>query len=116
MFINLMPHPATLRPASGDDVIVAPSGIIARVASTPGGVIGDAAGIPVYGAPTYGEVTGLPEPVEGTVYIVSGLVAAAVKAAGGRADVVSPGTGPQDGAVRDEKGQIVAVTRLNAAV
>lgn len=44
--------------------------------------------------------------------IVSGLVLAACA---GRTDVFGPGTGPKDGALRDSKNQIVAVTRLIAA-
>jgi hypothetical protein len=42
----------------------------------------------------FGEVTGLPEPQEGVVYIVSGLVVQALK--GKRDDVVSPATGHPD--------------------
>lgn len=52
----------------------------------------------------FGDVTGLPEPVEGTMYVVSALVAQAAK----RSDVVAPATGhPQT--VRNEKGHIVSV-------
>jgi hypothetical protein len=43
------------------------------------------------------------------LYVVGTMVAAR---AGDRGDVVSPGTGPADGAVRDADGRIVAVTRL----
>ena len=58
----------------------------------------------------YGEVQGLPEPVEGVVYIVNALVLAALKDAGSkRTDVVAPDTGPT--AIR-EKGQVAAVTRF----
>ena len=45
--------------------------------------------------------------------MVSGFVLAHPSVAG-RSDVVGPGTGPADGAIRNEKGQIVAVTRLIA--
>lgn len=51
-----------------------------------------------------GAVTGLPDPVEGVFYIVSGLVLGALN--GTRPDVVAPDTGPD--AIR-ENGQIVAV-------
>lgn len=112
-FVNLTPHPVTLRRTDGSDIVVAPrsaaEGGPARVAQTPGGVVGDADGIPVYGAPAWGVVIGLPAPVADTLYIVSALVLGRVS---GRDDVVAPGTGPADNAVRNDKGHIVAVTRL----
>ena len=40
----------------------------------------------------YGDITGLPEPKDGCIYIVSALVLAAAKAAG-RTDCVAPATG-----------------------
>ena len=58
-------------------------------------------GIPVNRS-VFGQVLGLPEPVEGTIYIVSTLVAQQAR----RPDVVSPDTGPT--AIR-EGGQVVAV-------
>ncbi len=57
----------------------------------------------------YGEIEGLPEPVEGFIYIVSMLVAQRAM----RSDVVSPDSGPT--AVR-ENGQVVAVRALNRYV
>lgn len=110
--INLTPHPIVLR--SGKvDVTVPPSGTVVRVLSTPGEVLPiEGVPVPVYAAPSWGSVEGLPEPVPGTFYIVSALVAARCAH---RGDVVSPGTGPADGAVRDDAGRIVAVTRLIAA-
>lgn len=57
---------------------------------------------------TFGEVEGLPE--EGTECLVSSMVLAACP---GRKDVYAPDTGPT--AVRDEKGQVLGVTRLIAA-
>lgn len=58
----------------------------------------------------YGAVVGLPDPVDGVAYVVSLLVLAAL--GGTRADVLAPATGPEDGAIRDERGQVFAVTRL----
>ncbi len=91
-FINLTPHRIneTTTGKSFD-----PSGDVARVACnmTENGSIED---IPVFVA-VYGEVEGLPSPVENTTYIVSGLVQSAVK---DRSDVVSPGE-----LVRDEAGK-----------
>lgn len=109
--INLTPHPITLRAATGEDTVIPPSGTVARVSSTPG-ALETVAGIPVpvAGVQTFGGVEGLPAPAEGTLYIVSALVLSALR--GSRPDVVGPGTGPNDGAVRNERGHIVAVTRL----
>jgi hypothetical protein len=62
------------------------------------------------------EVEGLPPflpPEEGIFFIVSALVGAHMSVRG-RGDVLVPGTGPRDGAIRDNKGHIVAVTRLKA--
>ncbi|MBF1490681.1 MAG: hypothetical protein HXN77_09310 [Prevotella pallens] len=55
----------------------------------------------------FGEVTGLPEPADNTLYIVSALVLTAAKAQG-RTDVVAPATGHPE-CVRDEKGFIKSV-------
>ena len=55
----------------------------------------------------FGEVTGLPNPADDTLYIVSALVLTAAKAAG-RADCVAPATGHPD-CVRNEKGFIISV-------
>lgn len=135
-FINLTPHSMTFRadvtntvaaPAEGD-IIVAPrlgedgKPAPARVSSTPGVQVGEASGIPVFGAPTWGSVEGLPEDAdEGTTLIIVSLqVLERLRALGStRTDIVGPGTGPQDGAIRfgeeagPRKGQVFAVTRLN---
>lgn len=62
----------------------------------------------------YGEIEGLPEPVEGFIYIVSMLVAQRAM----RSDVVSPDSGPT--AIRftegPNRGQIEAVRALNRYV
>jgi len=110
-FVNLTPHSLTLRGEGGDQVIQ-PSGEIARVAQSPGEEIDTVNGIPAYSAPVTGAVEGLGEPQNDTIYIVSGMVLAHCQ---NRTDVYGPGTGPQDGAIRNERGHIVAVTRLIAA-
>lgn len=113
MFINLTPHALTLRSPSGEDTIIPPSGTIARVATTPGVREDRGLPVPVQTPDVVGDVTGLPEPVPGTLYLVSGFVGGALKGSG-RVDVLVPGTGPRDEAVRNEKGHIVAVTCLKA--
>lgn len=109
--VNLTPHEITLRGEAGDTV-VPPSGVVARVASTPG-ALETIPGIPVPVArpQVFGAIEGLPAwPRKDVVYIVSGVVLAALK--GTRDDVFGPGTGPNDNACRNEKGQVIAVTRL----
>jgi hypothetical protein len=108
-FVNLTPHALTLRATDGTDTIVPPSGAVARVGTVPGAAMGEAGGIALFSRTEFGAVEGLPEPEAGTIFIVSGLVAGRVF---GRDDVFSPGTGPKDGAIRNEAGHIIAVTRL----
>lgn len=111
MIVNLTPHEIIVRKPYGGTVTIPSSGV-ARVTSKPGiplPFIDCPDGLECWTAPAFGAVEGLPEPVEGVAYIVSGMVASRVYK---RPDVFSPGTGPNDGAIRDEKGQIVAVTRL----
>jgi len=90
-FVNLTPH-AINEKISGQTF--APSGSVARVA-TGKEYRGDFEGIPTYRT-TYGKVVGLPQPQDGVVYIVSGMVLAAIS---GRNDVFAPGE-----LVRDENG------------
>lgn len=111
--INLTPHSITLCAPDGALLAeIAPSGQVARVTTTPGALT-EVAGVPVPVAqPTaFGAVEGLPAAQASTFYIVSTLVAQVAK----RADVLSPGTAPADGAIRDEAGRIVGVTRLIAS-
>ena len=111
--VNLTPHPIVLVGANGNRWTFPSSGVC-RVTSN-AGALTDVAGIPVpvAGATTFGAIEGLPAPVDGVVFIVSGMVASALVSSGvSRPDVLVPGTGPNDGAVRDEQGRIVGVTRL----
>ncbi len=111
-FVNLTPHVITIR-YSGMDMKVPPSGSVARVTTHAGDLtLRGGFPCPVALAPHYGDVEYLPRPQANTVYIVSGIVLARCC---GRDDVFGPGTGPNDEAVRDEHGQVVAVTRLIAA-
>lgn len=111
-FVNLTSHAIVLQTNRDSELVIPPSGQVARVEARPGDRIGDLDGVACYGPSLYGQVTGLPDRVEGTVYIVSGMVAEQVR----RGDVYSPGTGPNDGAIRNDKGHIVAVTRLIRSV
>lgn len=110
--INLTPHAIVLQKEDGERIQVQPSGTVATVATMPA-TLHDIPGIPVpvAAAPEYGEVEKLPDPQDGTIYIVSGIV---LSRCPGRTDVFGPGTGPKDGAIRED-GRVVAVTRLIAA-
>lgn len=111
--INLTPHPLVLRLPDGTDQTFAPTAPPARVTSkvTPSWQRTDLP-VPLLASPEWGPVEGLPTPTPGIGYLVSGLVLAQCS---GRADVFAPATGPQDGAIRNEKGHIIAVTKLLAA-
>lgn len=98
IFVNLTPHPIRLN----DGRVFEPSGSIARVSQTLSKF--DENGIAVQ---EFGEVTGLPAPRDGVMYIVSAMVLSRAQAEG-RVDVVAPATGHKD-CVRDEKGFIVSV-------
>ena len=105
--INLTPHAITVR-VNGVDTTIQPSGTLARVTSSEQ-VVGVC---PLSGAPiirrVFGEATGLPE--NGEPCLVSALV---LSACPNRAGVFAPDTGPT--AIRNDAGQVVAVTRLVAA-
>lgn len=88
-FENLTPH--SIREVTTGQTIP-PSGIIARVKSSTVKVAEHSLA-PIY-ASTFGEIEGLPEPKEGTVYIVSSLALNAVPLE--RQDVVSPGNLQRD--------------------
>ena len=113
MFVNLTPHQIEIRAGFGGEcrIVVPPTKPAARVSST-SAPLPVVEGVPVVTSPQWGEVEGLPAPETGVRYIVSAIVLARCA---GRKDVFAPATGPGDGAIRDEKGQIVAVTKLVAA-
>ena len=93
-YINLTPHAISLN----DGRTFAPSGTVARVSATFTPLSGD------FTSQVFGEIENLPEPEEGTFYIVSALV----KGATTRGDVIAPATGHPD-TVRNEKGHIISV-------
>jgi len=122
--LNLTPHAITLRCLDGNEVTFQPSGTVARV-STIESVIGNRDVFDPANPETdeqgnsngsriqvvrrvLGEAEGLPE--EGIECLVSAMVLSAVP---GRKGVYAPDSGPT--AIRNEKGQVVAVTRLVAA-
>ena len=96
-FVNVTPHAIVLNNGTSF-----PSEGIARVAASFSAFDADGCC-----EQQFGEVTGLPAPADDVLYIVSGLVLTAAKAAG-RVDVVAPATGHPE-VVRNEKGHIVSV-------
>ena len=99
--INLTPHSITLL-CGVTPMVIPPSGVVARVSSHTE-VIGNIGDIPITKT-AYSAVEGLPEPEEGTIYIVSALVAQRVPA---RDDVFIPNE-----SVRDENGRIIGCKSL----
>ena len=87
--VNLTPHAIT---DAVTGTTFPPSGEVARVSST-SVPVGTIMGIPVVRT-TFGEVTGLPASVPGTVYLVSGMVLEAAP----RWDLIAPGELVRDGA------------------
>ena len=101
--INLTPHEINFVDGNGTLLLtVEPSGQLARV-SVRTGTVGEIGGIPVTQS-VFGEVEGLPAPEDGTIYIVSALVAGRVP---DRRDVFIPNE-----SVRDDKGRIVGCKSL----
>ena len=101
--VNLTPHSITFVDDAGNTVLtVEPSGQVARCSVTRE-KIGEINGIPVNKS-RFGKVENLPEPAEGTIYIVSALTAQAVPE---REDVFIV-----DDAVRDEQGRIIGCRAL----
>ena len=111
---NLTPHTIKIKPKADTNLVfsIHPSGL-ARVnmqytASDNLPVSFGIADIPIEAVKSIpGEVIGLPEPEENTVYIVSAMVAQAVP---DRKDVYAPDTGST--AIRDDNGDVLYVTRL----
>lgn len=100
--VNLTPHAVTFLVDGMNPVVVPPSGTVARL-KTSTAVIGSIDGIPIT-TTVFGDVTDLPDPTAGTVFIVSSLVAQAVR---DRSDVFIP-----NDSVRDDAGRIVGCRSL----
>ena len=98
--INLTPHPVNIFLDGADDpIVIAPSGIVPRVASTATVVA------PGFVTTVMGDVTDLPDPVPGRLLIVGAMVRTALP---DRDDLIGPDTSPT-GAVRNSDGMIIGV-------
>lgn len=102
-FVNLTPHSVSFVGADNEVVrTVEPSGSLARV-SAKTVVIGECDGLPIT-TTEFGEVEGLPEPCDDTIYIVSSLVAQRCR---DRHDVFIPNE-----SIRDSNGRIIGCKSL----
>lgn len=103
VLVNLTPHPVVVYAQDRNEVILElPSVGQARCQQVDrqiGTVVHGSLEIPLYQS-VYGEVSGLPEPKPGVIYIVSALAAQAVR--GQRDDVVVPSQ-----PVRDADGRVI---------
>lgn len=98
--INVTPHVLRIRMNSDNrvaepdmsDIVLEPSGAIARVSSI-NAVVDEINGIPVVKA-EFGEIFGLPDPADDIIYVAS-MLAAQKAALDGRTDVISPNTAPK---------------------
>ena len=99
--VNLTPH--EVKVLDDDDSVIAtfPSSGVAR-ASQHNVLVGEIESIPVVKT-EFGEVSGLPEPTGGVVFIVSRITAEAAQAQGRSTDDLLT----TSGAVRDSQGRIV---------
>lgn len=94
--VNLTPHPLVIQRKDGS-VFTLPSEGLVRLTTTRV-VVGELDGAEVVKT-TLGAPVGLPEPVDGTTFVVSRLV---IDALPSRVDLVSPGE-----AIRDSEGKII---------
>jgi len=102
--LNLTPHAIVVRLPDGSERTFQPSGTVARVVTFQTSAA-NLDGIPTSYRRT-GNVEGLTLPLPQPV-LVSGMVLAELE---GADNVFAPDSGPT--AIRDDKGQVVAVTRL----
>lgn len=106
--VNLTPHEITIIDRKGDDLIIRPDGRVARLSvsrETLSAVTVDGFELAV-SRPVMGTPEGVPDQQEGTLLIVSALVAAHPSLSG-RADIFSPGE-----LLRDSEGRIIGARGL----
>lgn len=109
-FINLCPHPVHLVGDTGAVITFAESGQVARVdvkKQKKNVIIEIAEGVHLnmeVQEVEHIQITGLPEPTEGVLYITSSYVAQYVK----RPDVISPNTSDST-VIKDDQGKVIGV-------
>ena len=102
VLVNMTPHDLNIVQIDGSILTVAPSGWVPRCSSSE--EIDGTIGLINITKQTLGDVTGLPESLPGTFYIVSRLVASAAN----RPDLLVPGP-----LVRDDKGRVIGCKGLS---
>lgn len=102
--INCTPHEINLLTEEAN-VAYPPSGIVTRVNATS---VMMPSVLPIVRT-IFGDITGLPEPMDHTYFIVSGMVLSALGDT--RPDVIAPDTSPAS-AVRDPQGRMIGVKRF----
>ena len=108
---NLTPHAIVIRTIMNGDKVFQPSGEVARVSTNTEVVTINHLGTDIIRT-VYGEVEGLGSPSdypEGV--LVSGLVLSRLGSEW-TGIAFAPATGPDQGVIRNDKGQIIAVTKL----
>jgi hypothetical protein len=101
--INLTPHTLNIFNEAGEEIaVLPPSGQVARVATSKQ-LLEVRGGIPLY-VTELGDIEGLPEPEDGTIFVVSGLFRSACS----RPDLWQPGE-----LLRNEAGQTVGCIGLS---
>ena len=101
-FINLTPHEVKVLDQNGQIQTIPASGEVARISTS--FEVDDVVNGVAIGHTKYSGVTGLPDPVTGTIYIVSLIL---LKALPDRTDLVAPNE-----LVRDEKGLVLYAKSL----
>ena len=102
--INCTPHEINLLTEEAN-VAYPPSGIVTRVNATS---VMMPSPLPMVRT-IFEDITGLPEPMDHTYFVVSGMVLSALN--GSRLDVIAPDTSPAS-AVRDPQGRMIGVKRF----
>lgn len=97
-FVNLTQHDLIIAFKNGDDLVLPASGEVARVTFSTQQV-DEVAGIPIFKTIYEPKITGLPEPEDETIFIVSSLAAQIAK----RRDVLAPTK-----LIRGNDGQVIA--------
>lgn len=105
--VNHTPHAITLIKEDGGQIVIPPSGTVARVETTQRrlpSIEVEGEHFPVSNN-AHGEITGLPDIQEGQLVIVSSMV---LDKNHTRYDLIAPDTG-NDSVVRDTNGRIIGV-------
>lgn len=105
MFMNLTPHAVIVVNDYGDDTIIEPSGLVARINSKDM-VIGHINGVPIT-RKRFEEIEGLPQPEKNLYFIVSYMIAARCK---DRDDLLVPNE-----LIKDRYGRVIGCRSLGKA-